>query len=117
MKFETFKAGAISMSAALVASLCCLLPLIVVLLGLGSGAFMMVTMQYRSVFLPAGVLGVGLGYYFYFQEKRGCSGAGCIMVGGKLNLILLCFATAIVALTLVLDFFPQFASEILQATM
>jgi hypothetical protein len=117
MKFETFKAGAISMSAAVVASLCCLLPLIVVLLGLGSGAFMMVTMQYRSIFLPAGVLGVGLGYYFYFKENRRCSGVGCTLVGWKLNLILLCIATVIVTLTLVLDFFPQFTSEILQAAI
>jgi len=117
MKCETFKAGAISISAAVVASLCCLLPLIVVLLGLGSGAFMMVTMQYRSIFLPAGVLGVGLGYYFYFKENRRRSGVGCTLVGWKLNLILPCIATVIVTLTLALDFFPQFTSEILQAAM
>jgi hypothetical protein len=117
MKFETFRAGAISMSGALVASLCCLLPLIVVLFALGSGAFMMVTMQYRSIFLPAGVLGVGLGYYFYFREKRRCSSVACTFVGGKLNWTLLCLATVIVTLTLVLDFFPQLSSEILQGPM
>jgi hypothetical protein len=117
MKFETVKAGAIGMSAAVVASLCCLLPLFVVLLGLGSGAFMMVTMQYRSVFLPAGVVGVGLGYYFYFQEKRRCSGAGCAFVGARLNLLFLCVATVIVALALVLDFFPQLSSDMLQMVM
>jgi hypothetical protein len=32
---------------ALLSSLCCLLPLAVIVLGLGSGAFMAVTMQYR----------------------------------------------------------------------
>src|SRR5574342_1376446 len=78
MKFGTFKAGVVSLSAAMVASLCCLLPLIVVLLGLGSGAFMMVTMRYGAIFLPAGVIGVGLGYYFYFREKRRCRGASCV---------------------------------------
>src|SRR6266576_1893181 len=77
MKLETLKAGLVSLSAAIVASLCCLLPLIVVLLGLGSGAFMMVTMQYRAIFLPVGVLGVGLGYYFYFREKRRCRSVAC----------------------------------------
>ena len=117
MKFGTFKAGVVSLSAAMVASLCCLLPLIVVLLGLGSGAFMMVTMRYRAIFLPAGVIGVGLGYYFYFREKRRCSGAGCVFVGGKLNLVLLCVATVVVVLTLALDFFPQLTSGILQVAM
>lgn len=117
MQFDTVKAGAIGMSAAIVASLCCLLPLIVVLLGLGSGAFMMVTMQYRSISLPLGVLGVGLGYYLYFQKKRRCRSAGCASVGRKLNVILLCVATVIVALALGLDVFPQLSSDILQAVM
>lgn len=114
MNFKTFKAGATGMSAAILASLCCLLPLLVVLLGLGSGAFMVMTMQYRSIFLPVGVIGVGLGYYFYFQEKRRCSKAGCAFVGGRVNLIILCIATAIVALALGLEFFPQLTSDLLQ---
>ena len=105
------------MSSAVVASLCCLLPLVVVLLGLGSGAFMTVTMQYRSVFLPMGVIGVGLGYYFYFREKRRCSSAGCAFAGGKTNLALLFFASVIVAAALVLDAFPELTSNILQGTM
>ncbi len=117
MKLGTFKAGLVSMSSAAVASLCCLLPLVVVLLGLGSGAFMMVTMQYRSIFLPAGVIGVALGYYFYFREKRRCSSAGCAFAGGKFNLTLLFLATGIVVVALVLDFFPQLTSEILQTAM
>lgn len=117
MKFGTLKAGAVSMSAAFVASLCCLLPLIVALLGLSGGVFMMATMQYRSIFLPAGVIGVGLGYYLYLGEKRRCSGIGCAFAGGKFNLILLLFATGIVAAALVLDLFPQLTSDILQTAM
>ena len=38
--------GLIGLGAALAASSCCLLPLVVVLLGLGSGAFMMTTMRW-----------------------------------------------------------------------
>ncbi len=108
MQFETVKAGVIGMSAAIVASLCCLLPLIVVLLGFGSGAFMMVTMQYRALFLPMGVLGVSLGYYLYFQKRRRCASAGCTFVGGTFNLVLLSLATVMVALALGLDFFRNY---------
>jgi len=49
----------------------------------------MVTMQYRSIFLPIGVVGVALGYYFYFREKRRCTNLGCAVAGGKVNLVLL----------------------------
>ena len=113
----SLKAGLVSFSSACIASLCCLLPLVVMLLGLGSGAFMMVTMQYRALFLPVGVLGVALGYYFHFQKRRRCARDGCAFVGGRLNLILLSVATVIVALALGLDFFPQLSSEILQMVM
>jgi hypothetical protein len=41
--------GAAAWAGALLSSLCCLLPLAVIVLGLGSGAFMAVTMQYRWI--------------------------------------------------------------------
>lgn len=41
-------AGVAAWIGAILSSLCCLLPLAVILLGLGSGAFMAVTMQLRE---------------------------------------------------------------------
>jgi len=117
VNLSSIKGGVVSFLAAVVASLCCLLPLAVVILGLGSGAFMMVTMQYRTIFLPIGVIGVALGYYFYFREKRRCTNLGCAFAGGKINLALLFFATVMVAGALVLDIFPELTSNILQGAM
>ncbi len=117
MNFSSFKAGLVSFCSAIVASLCCLLPLAVVLLGLGSGAFMIVTMQYRYIFLPIGVIGVGLGYYLYFQEKRRCTTSACTFAGKKTNLALLIFSTLVVATAVVLDIFPELTSEFLQRAM
>ena len=117
MNLGNLKAGLLSFSSAIIASLCCLLPLAVVLLGLGSGAFMMVTMQYRTIFLPVGVIGVALGYYLHFREKRRCANLGCAFAGGKINLVLLFFATVIVAGALVLDIYPELTSNILQGAM
>ena len=117
MRLGTFKAGIVSFSAAIVASLCCLLPLAVVLLGLGSGAFMMVTMQYRGIFLPAGVIGVGLGYWLYFHEKRRCNSLGCTFAGRRGNLAFLLIATVVVGAAIVLDIFPELTSGILQDIM
>jgi hypothetical protein len=111
------KAGVVSFSSAIVASLCCLLPLVVVLLGLGSGAFMMVTMQYRAIFLPVGVIGVGAGYYLYVRERRRCTKLSCALVGGKTNLTLLALATVMVAAALILDLFPDVTSGFLLGAM
>ena len=117
MIFNSLKAGLVSFSAAIVASLCCLLPLAIVALGLGSGAFMMVTMQYRGIFLPTGVLGVAMGYLLYFREKRRCNSLGCKFVGRKTNLALLLIATIVVSVAIILDVFPTFTSEVLQQLM
>ena len=70
MKISSLKPVLVSLPSAILASLCCVLPLIVVLLGIGSGAFMMYTMKYSYIFIPIAVVGVGLGYFFYFQEKK-----------------------------------------------
>ena len=74
-------------------------------------------MQYRYIFIPIGVIGVGLGYYFYFREKRYCTTIGCTFVGRKTNLVLLVIATAMVAGALILDIFPDLTSSYLQMAM
>jgi len=117
MIFKRVGSGVVSFSSAVIASLCCLLPLAVVLLGLGSGAFMMVTMQYRYIFLPVGVVGVALGYYLYFREKRRCTSIGCAFVGRKFNLTLLGLATVMLVAELLLVIYPALVSELLQQAM
>lgn len=106
MRLVDVKSGLVSFGGAFVASLCCLLPLAVVLLGLGSGAFMATTMQYRPLFLPLGILGVGLGYFLYFREKRRCETLGCRMAGSRLNLGLLAIATVMLTIELAFVLFP-----------
>ncbi|MFQ5658216.1 MAG: hypothetical protein ACE5G5_11790 [Candidatus Methylomirabilales bacterium] len=107
MRLADLKSGLVSFSGAFLASLCCLLPLTVVLLGLGTGAFMATTMQYRPFFLPLGILGVGLGYYLYFREKRRCKTNGCQMAGSRLNVALLIVASLMLAIEVVFVVFPD----------
>ena len=117
MYLRALKTGLVSVSSAFIASLCCLLPLMVVLLGLGSGAFMSVTMQYCWTLVPIGAIGVTQGYYLYLREKSRCASLGCYFVGRKFNLILLAFATVIVSAELFLALFPEIISELLQQAM
>lgn len=101
------------MVAATIASLCCLLPLAVIVLGLGSGAFMMTTMRYRVIFIPLGVIGVVLGWSLFLRERKRCSSLTCRMTSGPLNLGLLLLATLLVAGAVVLDQFPSFTADLL----
>jgi hypothetical protein len=100
-------------AGALLSSLCCLLPLAVIVLGLGSGAFMAVTMQYRWALIPAGVLGVGLGFVLYVRERRRCAQLACRMAGSRVTLGLLLAASLVVGTSIVLDQFPEMASDLL----
>lgn len=107
MKIGDLNSGLVSFGGAFVASLCCLLPLTMVLLGLGSGAFMMTTMQFRPLFLPLGILGVGLGYYLYFRERHRCNALGCQMARSRLNLVLLGVATVMLVIEVAFVLFPD----------
>jgi hypothetical protein len=110
-------AGVTAWVGALLSSLCCLLPLAVILLGLGSGAFMAVTMQYRWLLIPAGVLGVATGFVLYFRERRRCAELACRMAGSRLTLALLIAAAVVVTSAILLDRFPDLTSELLAQVM
>ncbi len=100
------KAGLIGLGTAVAASSCCLLPLVVVFLGVGSGAFMMTTMKFRPILFPIGLVGLGVSYYLYFRERRRCQALACAMVGKRFNLVTLTFATLIMLGVIWADFFP-----------
>src|SRR2546425_443886 len=86
MKPGSVGAGLAAWAGAALSSLCCLLPLAVIVLGLGSGAFMAVTMQYRWILIPAGVLGVTTGFVLYVRERRRGEQLACPMAGRRVTL-------------------------------
>lgn len=99
------KEGLIGLCTALAASSCCLLPLAVVVLGMGSGAFMMTTMRWRPVLFPLGVIGLGVSYALYFRERHRCQTEACAMVGKTFNVVTLALATLIMLGVVWADFF------------
>ncbi len=86
MKLGSLGAGLAAWAGAVLSSLCCLLPLTIIVLGLGSGAFMAVTMQYRWILIPTGILGVLGGFALYIRERRRCDALTCRMAGGQTTL-------------------------------
>ena len=113
MRVQEVKPMLVSVVSALAASLCCLLPLAVIVLGLGSGAFMATTMRYQGILLPLGIFGVTAGYVLYVRERRRCRMVVCTMAGSRFNLVALSVATAILIGEVVLVAFPEVASELL----
>lgn len=85
MKPAALTAGLVAWLGAALASLCCLLPLTVIVLGLGSGAFMATTMQYRWLLVPAGIVGIVAGFALYLREREGATrlGAGWPEAGSR----------------------------------
>ncbi len=113
MKPETIGAGIVAWVGASLSSLCCLLPLTVIALGLGSGAFMAVTMQYRWIFIPAGIAGVLAGVVLYVRERRRCDALACRMAGSRITLAALVLAGLVVTASIVLDRFPEMTADLL----
>ncbi|SRR5216684_590684 len=117
MRVAALTAGLVAWVGAVLASLCCLLPLAVIVLGLGSGAFMATTMQYRWLLVPAGIIGIVTGFVLYLRERRRCDALACRMAGSRITLALLILASLVVATTIVLDRFPEFTSDLLAHVM
>ncbi len=105
MKPSNYKSGMIGLGAVFGASLCCALPLAVVLLGLSSGAFMIYTMQFRWILYPLGLLGVGTAWWLFWREKRRCDTLACKMTGGRINLVLVVAASVLMVGVTYVDFF------------
>ena len=105
--------GIIGAGGAVVSSLCCVLPLAIVLLGLGSGAFMATTMKYTPVFIPIGIASVAAGFCLYFRERRRCAAERCKMIGGTFNLALLTLSALAVGAAVFFTLFPQLSSDFL----
>ena len=117
MRLGALGAGVVAWLGAALSSLCCLLPLAVIVLGLGSGAFMATTMPYRWLLIPAGIIGVGSGFGMYVTEKRRCDARACRMAGSRITLAVLIVASFVVATSIVLDRFPEFTSDLLTHVM
>ena len=117
MRLSALGAGAVAWIGAALSSLCCLLPLAVIVLGLGSGAFMATTMQYRWLLIPAGIVGIVTGFALYLRERRRCDALSCKMAGSRVSLALLIVASLVVATSIMLDRFPEFTSDLLAHVM
>ena len=107
--------GATSAVAALLASACCILPLVLIFTGIAGAGVMMSMMRYEWLTLPLGVGGLVLAWGLYFREKRRCRTQACRFVGRRMNQVMLGFGTLVILIALLLKIFPSWTAGILQS--
>ena len=106
----------VGITSAIVASLCCLGPLVLVLVGLGSlglGAFFG---RYHWWFIGAAIGLLTFAWRSYFKEKRRCTTAHCEMASGQTTKWTLLLASAVVAAFVGLNLYT-YASQSHSAAM
>lgn len=107
--------GATGVVAALLASACCILPLVLIFTGIAGAGIMMSMMQYEWLTLPLGVIGLVAAWGHYFREKRRCETQACRFVGRRMNQAMLGFGTLVIVIALLLKIFPSWTAAILQS--
>lgn len=103
-----------SVLAAIGASLCCIGPLLAVILGAGGFAAASTLAKWRPVFLGVTVVFLGIAWYLTYRKTESCTinGACAEKPGNKWSKVVLWFATAFV---LVAAAFPHVASILVPA--
>lgn len=90
------KAKNLGIFASVFASICCVGPLLLILLGLGTLGIGALIDKYHWWFLGGGVLLITIAWRAYFKEKRTCELKACLMENKRPTQIILMLATLIV---------------------
>lgn len=104
------KADKLGLVSALLASVCCLGPVLLVLLGLGSLGFGAVVGRYHWWFITAAILLLSVAWRSYLKEASRCQTASCQMTRGKMTRTVLTLASVVVAIFVSLNLYT-YASQ------
>jgi len=106
---KLLNAGAIG--SAIVASICCIGPLALALLGVGGGALLLKVAPYRPFFLGATALFLGAAFYLTYRRPRPeecVSGSTCAQPASrKTQQVVLWIVTVIVLLAAAFPYFSE----------
>jgi len=111
------KAKGLGILSALTASVCCLGPLLLILIGLGGLGFGAVIGTYHWYFIAGAAVLLGLAWKNYFAEKKACASKQCTMEGKKMTRNILIAATLVVMTFVGLNVYTYAKSAALENTM
>ncbi len=86
----------ISTLSMVLTSVCCIGPILLLALGLGSATLTAGLAKNKWLFMGIGVTALSASYYLYFRERRRCATMECALTGRKAKKALMGAATAVV---------------------
>lgn len=93
-------------ASAVIAFLCCIAPVVLAAIGLGSAALAVALMRFQWAFVAVAAAVLVLSFYAYRRERRRCFVERCEMPARGLTLALLCFSAILVGTLVVGLLFP-----------
>ena len=107
------KSGAL---AVVLASSCCILPLLLVAAGLGGSVLTVVLVRYKAYLMTFAIAVLGYAWVQYRRDVTRCDSEVCTLVGGRFRKWMLGISTAVVAFFFMTSNTPvgSFASVVLQ---
>ncbi len=87
-------------------SLCCIVPLILLGVGLGGTMLPMFFVSYKVPFLTIAFVALSLAWFLYARDRKRCAAEGCALVGSKLRLWMLGGNTAVIVVFALLSLTP-----------
>ena len=111
---KTWSAGAVAIAAAIMASACCWLPLVLLGIGVSAAGLSKFIVGARWVFVVIAVAALGFGFYFSYRRKAACApGEICAPSGlARFNRVMLWVSAVLV---LAFATFPYYSAPLLQA--
>lgn len=102
--------------AVVLASSCCLLPLLLIAVGLGGSLLTVVLVRYKAYLMTGALAALAYAWVQYRRDVTRCASGVCTLVGGRLRKWMLGVSTAVVAFFFVTTYTPvgSFASVLLQ---
>lgn len=92
--------------ATIFAASCCVLPLLLITLGLGGSMLAVVLVRYKAYFMTIAVAALAYAWVQYRRDTKQCASRACTLVGGRLRKWMLGINTGIVALFFLLTYTP-----------
>ena len=114
MKIYNFKSTIMAVLSGILASSCCLIPLVVILTGVGGVGFMALARDYQWITIPLGSAALGYSYYSYFKKRKSCTAECCEVKGKRVNLVTLIMSTLVVTFSVLGVIFPSMIYALLK---
>jgi copper chaperone CopZ len=105
------KSTRIGILSVLIASICCVGPLLLILLGLGSLGIGAAIGKYHWYFIVAALVLIAFSWRSYLKKKKTCNLKGCQMENKRITLVILTLSTLIVSIFVALSLYTYMVQK------